>query len=127
MDIILNVIPHHEQRYPTCGDWQLNYEQKTVIIRASELNNWRYEFLVQFHELIEAMLCFSRGITTEVVDKFDMEYENRRDIGDESEPGDDSNAPYRREHFFATSLERLMAAELGVDWDKYEEEIYKLD
>lgn len=30
------------------------------------------------------------------------------------------NAPYRKEHFFATSLERLFSAELDVDWQEYE-------
>ena len=30
------------------------------------------------------------------------------------------NAPYRKEHFFATNLERLLAAELKVDWFEYD-------
>ena len=34
--------------------------------------------------------------------------------------GDNVNAPYRKEHFFATNLERLFASELGVDWFEYD-------
>jgi hypothetical protein len=36
------------------------------------------------------------------------------------EPGDHPDAPYKREHCFATGIERLLAAELGVDWTAYE-------
>lgn len=36
------------------------------------------------------------------------------------EPGDDARAPYQREQFFATNLERLLAAELGVEWFAYD-------
>jgi hypothetical protein len=36
-----------------------------------------------------------------------------------SEPGDDPRAPYYREHQFASGMERLMAAELGIDWQQY--------
>jgi hypothetical protein len=81
---------------------------------------------VALHELIEVTLCEERGITCEQVDAFDKAYERTRPKGDESEPGDSPDAPYRKEHFFSTSIERLMAAELGVDWAKYDEAIYKL-
>jgi hypothetical protein len=39
------------------------------------------------------------------------------------EPGDHEHAPYRREHFFATNLERLLSAELGVDWFEYDRDV----
>lgn len=126
MKITVETIPHHEQRYDTCGDWVLDNDKKAMIVHVSELGNWRYEFLVALHEMIEAMLCFDRGITAEEVDKFDQGYEEARDVDDTSEAGDDPLAPYRDEHFFATSLERLMASELGVDWLAYEDEINKL-
>lgn len=127
MDITIVVIPHHNQRYDTCGDWMFDTEHKRLDIKISELDNWRFEFLVSFHEMIEAILCLHREITTEQVDRFDFNYEHRRSVGDESEPGDDPTAPYYHEHFFATSLERLMAAELGVDWIEYEKKINELE
>jgi len=48
-----------------------------------------------------------------------MAYERNRREGDLGEPGDDPRAPYYREHQFASGMERLMAAELGVDWQQY--------
>jgi hypothetical protein len=39
------------------------------------------------------------------------------------EPGDDRHCPIRKEHFFATSLERLLCAELDIDWFEYEKQI----
>jgi hypothetical protein len=127
MDININVIPHHDQRYDTCGDWILDTANHKLEIKISAIDNWRMEFLVAFHEMIEAVLCFDRGIDMQAVDKFDMEFERNRDVGDNSEPGDADDAPYYKEHFFATSLERLMAAELDVDWEEYEDKINKLE
>lgn len=126
MKITIEVIPHSEQRYETCGDWVINRDTREITIRVSELDNWKYELLVGLHEMVEVMLCFDREISAEEVDKFDMEYELNRDLSDFSEPGDHPDAPYRKEHFFATSIERLMAAELKVDWQKYEQEIERL-
>lgn len=39
----------------------------------------------------------------------------------QGEPDDQRSAPDCREHFFATNLERLLAAELDVDWFQYDE------
>jgi hypothetical protein len=39
------------------------------------------------------------------------------------EPGDSSEAPYHKEHVFATKIERMIADELGVDWDVYEKHL----
>lgn len=127
MKIEINTIPHHDQRYPTCGDWILDPEKRQLTINVSEVDNWKMEFLVGFHEMIEAVLCLDREITTAQVDQFDLAFEAQRSVGDDSEPGDHPDAPYRKEHFFATSLERLMAAELGVDWQQYENRLYELE
>ena len=126
MQIIINVIDNKDQRYPTIGDWNLSTDKSALYIYVSHLGNWKYESLIAIHETIEALLCFEHGITGEVVDEFDKQYEAKRVKNDESEPGDDPHAPYRKEHFFATNIERLLAAELGVDWQKYEEAISKL-
>lgn len=126
MKIVIETIPHHEQRYDTCGDWVVDKENKIIQIRVSELTDWKHEFLVGFHELMEVVLCLDRGITTEAVDKFDFAYEANRSVEDISEPGDHPDAPYRKEHFFATSLERLMATELKVDWQKYDDDVFSL-
>ena len=36
------------------------------------------------------------------------------------DPGFDSDAPYRKEHHFATAIEMLLAKELDVDWRAYD-------
>jgi hypothetical protein len=125
MKIVIEVIPHSSQRYPTVGDWYRDQED-TLHIKVSNMNNSKYEFLVAFHELIEEALCHDREIQQDIVDEYDKKYEAARPENDISEPGDSKLAPYRKEHFFATSLERLMAAELGVDWSDYDEAVVNL-
>jgi hypothetical protein len=124
MKIVIETTPHSRQRYPTVGDW---FTSKGVLhIKVSDMNNWRYELLVALHELVEVNLCRHRKISQESVDAFDIAFEQARKPGNDDEPGDDPRAPYRREHFFATNIEALMSAELGVDWAKYEKKIYSL-
>jgi len=125
--ITIEVIDHHEQRYPTCGDWQLDQATEHLRIKISDLGDWHYNMLIGFHEMMEAMLCHDRGITEEAVDKFDMAYEAKRDVDNLSEPGDDPDSPYFNEHFFATTLERLLAREFEIGWPEYEQEINNLD
>lgn len=125
MKIQLRTIPHSEQRYETCGDWE-NLPDGSLRISVSDMGNEDYAFLVAIHEAIEVWLCNKRGITDEVVSAFDIEYEKNRPDGDESEPGDHPDAPYRKEHFFATNIERMIALELGVDWAVYDDAVMSL-
>jgi hypothetical protein len=127
---ILAAKPHHLQRYDTCGDWNYSDSKDGETLRfdvsVSEMPDWRYEALVGVHELVEALLCKHRGISDADVTAFDVAYEAKRPEGDDSEPGDDPAAPYHREHQFATQVEKLLAAELGVDWQAYEAAINAL-
>lgn len=143
MRILIETIPHHTQRYPTCGDWWfercpiyketqppgnrevVGYETE-IHIRVSELGDWKKEALVAFHELAEVLACRSAGVTQEEVDQFDMKFEETRKEGDESEPGDHPSAPYYRQHIIATACERLLAGEMQVNWDDYEAKINSL-
>ena len=125
MRIIIETIPHSDQAYPTVGDWRRDADG-TLRIRVSEEIGDKHALLVAVHELVEVALCEDRGITTQAVDDFDKAYEAARRPGNFDEPGDDPAAPYRKEHFFATNIERLVAAELNVDWQKYDEAINDL-
>lgn len=120
MKIQIESIPHDEQRYRTVGDYWED-EQGVEQVRVSELADWRYEALIAVHELVEFLLTKHRNIAEQAISDFDVAFEQEREralvLG---EPGDDPRAPYRREHFFATNLERLLAAELDVDWRAYE-------
>jgi len=125
MKITINVIPHKTQRYETVGDWFFD-GNGDLIINVSQLSDWRREALIAVHELVEVLICKHDKVTQQVVDEFDIAYEERRKEGDESEPGDDPSAPYRKQHCVATAVERLLAAELEVSWKEYEEELSTL-
>jgi hypothetical protein len=117
--INIEVIPHEEQRYPTVGDYWL--EDGVQQVRVSRLPDWRYEILVAVHEIVELAITRHRGISEELISDFDVDFERARELMQRSgEPGDHPDSPYRRENFFATNLERLLAAELDVDWFEYE-------
>jgi hypothetical protein len=56
-------------------------------------------------------------------------FEDERKEGlhtDSEEPGDAVGAPYRKQHCIATAVERLLCAELGVDWDRYNQKLAKM-
>jgi hypothetical protein len=116
----IDTIPHDQQRYPTVGDYWED-EHGIEQIRISEMMDWRYEVLVAVHEIVEMALTRQRGIAEEAITEFDIHFEQDKEKGlVGGEAGDNVNAPYRKEHFFATNLERLFAAELGVDWFEYD-------
>jgi hypothetical protein len=116
----IETIPHESQRYPTVGDYWLD-ENGIEQIRVSEMMDWRYEVLVAVHEIVEMALTRHRSIAEEAITEFDIKFEQDKERELVSgEAGDNVNAPYREEHFFATNLERLFAAELGVDWFEYD-------
>ena len=124
MNIKIETILHENHRYTTVGDWY--FEGEDIVIKVSKLSDWRREALIAVHELVEVLLCKHEGVTQAQVDKFDNDYEANRSRGDESEPGDASDAPYRKQHCIATGIERMLAAELGVDWKPYEDELGEL-
>ena len=116
----IETIPHETQRYPTVGDYWLD-EVGVEQIRVSEMMDWRYEVLVAVHEIVEMALTRHRGIAEQDITEFDIKFEQdkeKRLIGGEA--GDNVNAPYGKEHFFATNLERLLAGELDVNWFEYD-------
>ena len=119
MKIHVTTIPHEEQRYATTGDWW--WEGETLELRVSALEDWRHSALVALHELVEALLCEAHGVTTEMVDAWDM--------GPGAalpDPADDPRAPYHQEHDAASAIERLLAHELGVNWDAYNDALVAL-
>lgn len=122
MKITIETIEHSAQRYPTVGDWQFD-DAGNLLIRVSQLSDWRREALVAVHELCEALLCKHQNVLEGAVDRFDMAYEQTRPEADDSEPGDHEEAPYRNQHCFATGIERLLCAEFGVSWSNYEREL----
>lgn len=123
--IVIEYIEHSQQRYATVGDWYFDLDN-VLHICVSKMSDERYCLLVAVHELIETILCGHSGITQETVDDFDTNYELHRPPNDFSEPGDNSKAPYRKEHGIAMGVERILAAALDVDWINYSTEINNL-
>jgi hypothetical protein len=127
-DIIIKTIPHKEHRYETPGDYWRD-DDGTRQIRVSKCSDWRYELLIAVHELIEFGLLDCWCISEPDVKAFDEMFEKERTEGKhkpEDEPGDDPRAPYRKHHFTATTIERILAHELGVDWAAYDQEVMNL-
>ena len=117
-------VPQGEQRYPTVGDyWE---EDGKTVFRISEMDNSDYEFLVLIHELIESYLCKKDGVGFNDIDSFDKTFESLRKDGDTAEPGDDINAPYYKQHQFASAIERLIALQIGVQWGEYDKKVNEL-
>ena len=116
MRVIIDTIPHGEQRYATVGDYFTD-DNGAMRILVSDLGNDDYIALVAIHELVEYVLVRKRGIAEEAITKFDMAFE---EAGHDGEPGDDPNAPYQNEHCIATAVERMICAALNVKWKDYE-------
>lgn len=121
MNIICKVIPESEQRAEVNGcDWYFD-ENGDLQVRVSPQSDRRYEVLLMIHEACEAILCQHNGVTVAQVDAFDLEYDKTHTF--DLNAGDDPGAPYAREHCFATAIERIMAAELDVNWLAYDTEL----
>lgn len=131
LNLTAKTIAHSSQRYDTCGDYfyKVNKKNKVISIefRISNLGNWKYEALIFLHEFIEFILIVNASIPLEVIDAFDKQFENFRKPGDNSEPGNSLECPYRKQHRFATKVERMTALLLGVRWEEYEKAISLLD
>jgi hypothetical protein len=119
MKIVLETIPHDQQRYDTAGDWWFAPDG-SLQIRVSEMGDEQYEEMVAVHELIEVLLCKAHGVGQHAVDDFDRAY-----TGD-GEPGDEEGSPYRDEHCFATAVERMLCAAMGRSWAEYDDAVSAL-
>jgi len=122
---MIETIPNTKQRYPTSGDWKIEPDGVIHILISEEVGE-DSAFLIALHEIVEQKLCAMRGITQKSVDEFDISFEKNRQSGDDSEPGDSPFAPYKKEHFFSTTIEQLMASEMGVDWFQHCDRITNL-
>lgn len=121
MNISIKVIPQSEMRPEVDGaDWFWD-EHGDLQVRVSPMSDWRRETLLAIHETCEAILCKHNGVTQQSVDVFDQEYDKTHTF--DANAGDDPTAPYVREHCFATAIERIMCAELDVNWESYDKEL----
>jgi hypothetical protein len=114
LQVQLFVVPQGEQRYDTSGDWLWSGNRLEIrVSREMADQDPRYAMLLFVHEMIEALLCRSSGISAAEVDSFDMSHPQA------DEPGADPAAPYHRQHMAAEAVERALAEKLGVKWEDY--------
>lgn len=125
MIVVIKTIPHSIQRYNSVGDYWYD-EEGTLQIRVSDLSNKKLETLIAIHEFIEQSLTEWKGLPEQEITDFDIDFENKRIEGNLDEPGFDPDAPYKLEHYFATSVELGMCALAGIDWKEYEQKINNL-
>lgn len=121
MNIHIEIIPRSSMRPEVDGaDWFFD-SNGSLQVRVCPMTDWRYEVLLGIHEAVEAVMCKHNGVSPKEVDIFDQRFdqENTNDV----EAGDDPMAPYEREHCFATAIERILCAELGVHWKNYDDEL----
>lgn len=121
MMCFVRTIPHVFQVYNTCGNYEWT-EDGMLVVFISDMNNEQYTFLVAIHEIIEAYLCKKRGITIDSINKFDEQFEKDRityQWGNDVEPGHDKKAPYLKEHVFAENVEKQLAKQSRIDWERY--------
>ena len=123
--IIIERIPHNEQRYLTSGDWWWEQDEKGELIlqiRVSDMFSSESETAVAIHEIREAMLCHDHGIKEETVTNFDLRFESERSAGmhmEEDEPGDATVAPYHLEHKAAEFAERAFISAGDSSWEQH--------
>lgn len=126
--IVIEIIPHADQRYETCGDWHLD-EDGVMQVKVSDFGLEIENFMVAIHEVVELILLRHRGVTDKDIDKFDFEFEKRVERGEagrNDEPGFASDSPYVAEHTLATSVELQMCALAKINWNEYSEKIENL-
>lgn len=121
MNICVKIVDESQHRPGISGaDWFFD-AKGDLQVRVSKLSDWRREMCLAFHEAIEAVLCRFRGVSQQAVDAFDEHYDQTH--ASDLNAGDDPLAPYAREHTLATSVERMLAAELYVQWKEYDDEL----
>ena len=127
LEIISKTVPHYKQRYDTVDDWYWTSTFKRLNMTNSDTGDWRMDACIFIHGFVEAVLCRHRNISETSVSEFDRQFEARREMNYHTgEPGDDEHAPYRREHRFAENIERLLCAELNIEWSHYEKVVDSL-
>lgn len=116
MKIVIETIPYDMMRYATLGDYWIDVKG-VVQIRTIKCTQWKDSMLIALHEFVEANLCKAAGIPISAIDAFDIPWHPHEGI---AEPGNDPASPYYLQHQAATHMEKMFAAYLSVDWDKYE-------
>ena len=122
MKVVIETIPHKDQRYPTEGDYWWDEEDGSLQIRVSVMGNPTSAWLTAIHELVEAFATGVCGISEPSITDFDTKFEKEREQGlhgSDEEPGDAVDAPYRDEHSIAEAVTRMLCGFLSIPYREY--------
>lgn len=121
MNATITITDPKEMRPEVDGvDWHWTPEGN-LVVQIAPMSDWRYEMLLAVHELTEAIMCKHNDVSQQSVDEFDKEYDKTH--ATDCNAGDDSAAPYKLEHCYATAIERILCGAMGVDWKHYDDEL----
>ena len=102
------------------GTWKFDNDTLRIII--PKLEDWREESILATHLLIEALICRANNVLPSSMDKY-AELFNRKQtsllVGSDVDMEDEPNCPWSYEHCLARSVERMLAAVIGVPWFDY--------
>jgi hypothetical protein len=118
--IKIYTIPMQDQRFTTQGDWK--EDDKELNIWITDMGDWKCEFGVFVHEIVEWAICKHMGVTSDECDAFDALFEKEYDEGKwdiSVEAGYDPRCPYRKGHVWGDRVSRVMLWLIGVSWKEY--------
>jgi hypothetical protein len=98
-------------------------EENVLKIVIAEMENPDYEFLVALHEFIESYLLIRRKANFEEIEKWENQFLKEKEEGRRPQnavAGEQKDCPYRKEHTFATKVEKIVAKHLKVNWRQYD-------
>jgi hypothetical protein len=127
LKINIRTKPIWRTRFKDIGDyyWIVSPvpEENILKIVVAEMENPDYEFLVVLHELIESYLLIKRGVNFKEIEEWENKFEQEKKEGKRPKKavaGEQKDCPYRKEHAFATKIEKMVAKYLKVNWGQYD-------
>lgn len=124
---VINSTDIESARYPTLGDFFFKDGIRHFVI--TNTGDDVMDDLIFIHEFIEEVLTRNAGIPEEEILKHDLWVEEEIKKGnypDDAEPGEHKKSPYKKQHLFAEKIEKMVAKKLGIDWEKYSNNLNKL-
>lgn len=107
-----------KMRYETLGDYTTRKDGGIDIKTFSKMTDIERK-AVAIHELIEQTLLEFKGITPEMVDRWDTE-----DTGGAYDPNMyDKNEWYKKADYIALSIEKIIIEWAGMKWGAYDRKL----
>ena len=124
MKIVIDFLNSEQMRYSTCGDYF--YDKEGVKhFQIIDTGNEYYNTLILLHEMTEEIISKNQGIIEQDILAHDIWHEKEFNEGRTEiyEPGEHPLSPYADSHFFAETIERLIANKLKIDWNEYDKSL----